>query len=421
MRLRAMSWVVVGWLRPLKMSNVKRLACVAAATATLALACGTHAAGLFLPAQAATQRGLSATTDMRERPVRIAREELSAVLDDIESAGTGRLLLNVADGARLDVVLERTAPTKWGYSLSGRVAGGAGGYVTLVVHEESVAGSIWTPDFEYELIYLGDGTHALRNVTNAPPLKCDGAPLSELPAAAIPARGGTDNVVVDILVLWTPLGAQRSFNEYGGGQPRMLAGIDALVARTNHALERSGAFVTLNLVGAERVDYVELGTSTDLRRLTDPDDGYIDNIPVRRDALGADLVYLLRGLGGGQARGAFMVGEGDPFLFSHEVGHTFGIAHNRLDQTIGFAGYKHGFTTEACQVTIMSYVTECGRKSTRIPFYASPWRYSLGDGRALGVTRFSRVRGGRGPADAVLTLNRNRHRVASYRPSRKAE
>lgn len=397
---------------------LKRLIRAALGAACLALPSGVHAAGLFLPVApagvAVEPQGTSVAMAGQQR-VRIARHELSAVRHDVENDGAARLLLNVTDGVHLEVVVDGTAPTKWGYSLSGRVAGGAG-VVTLVVHEESVAGSIWTPDFEYELIYLGDGVHALRDVTSAPPLKCDSAPSSEFPAAATLARGGTDNSVVDILVVWTPLGAQRSFNEYGGGEPRMLAGIDALIAKTNHAFERSGVFITLNLVGAERVDYMERSPGIDLGRLADPDDGYMDGVPSRRDALGADLVYLLAGYWAGAAGSAFMVGDSTPRIFAHEVGHTFGVRHNRLDQRMGFDGYRHGFTTETCQVTIMSYVTECASVSS-LPFYASPWRFGPG-GLALGVTRFSHVRGGRGPADAVLTLNRNRHRVSNYRPSR---
>ena len=70
----------------------------------------------------------------------------------------------------------------------------------------------------------------------------------------------------------------------------------------------------------------------------------------------------------------------------------------------------------------MSYWTTCNGRMVRLgghslPFYASPWRYNPHGGRALGVTRFDKERGVRGPADAVLTINRNRHRVANFRPA----
>ena len=205
-----------------------------------------------------------------------------------------------------------------------------------------------------------------------------------------------------------------------------MSQIDMLISYTNDALERSGALVSLNLVGAEKVDYLETNALTDLVRLYDPNDGHMDRVHDRRDALGADLVFLL-GPDYRQGRallgGAFATGYGNLVLFAHEVGHNFGVSHERYQD--GVAGYSHGFTTEGCVRTIMSYGVECfdpGRfSSPSYALYASPWRYSILDGRALGVTRFAKERGVRGAADAVLTLNRNRHWVANFRPSRGGE
>ncbi len=411
----------------------------------LGLAGGIHAAGLFLPVAPAgaaadvapgarsvpARQGASTVPDAWERRVRIARHELTTAHADVETTGAGRLLLNVRDGARLDVVVERTAPTRWGYSLSGRVVGGGAGFATLVVHDEAVAGSIWTPDSAYELAYLGGGVHALRDVTNAPPAECGGALPSELAAGGRSGpsaqQGGADvaddGSVVDILVVWTP-----AVEEKHGGEPQTLSAIDMAVAYTNDAFERSGAFVSLNLVGAEKVDYLEVtggdNLYTNLNRLADPDDGYMDGIHDRRNALGADLVYLLiaRGRSLAQVLGPFATGTAS--AFAHEVGHNFGILHERHEFTgTSLVGYRHGFTTRDCLISIMSYGIECSghRSRLRIPFYASPWRYSPRGGRALGVSRFSKERGARGPADAVLTLNRNGHRVAIRRPSRNGE
>ena len=402
--------------------------------AALALANGLHGAGLFLPVGAdgdvapavgnlSAGRTALVVRDPWERRVRIARHELTIAHDDLQR-GEGRLLLNVRDGLRLNVVVERAAPTKFGYSLSGRVAGGNVGFVTLVVHEEAVAGTIWTPDSAYELNYLGGGVHALRDVTNTPPAKCVGALSlgSSAADATGPGRtddGGDDGSVVDILVVWTPAAEE----EYGGAEPQVLSRIDMLVAYANDAFERSGAFVSLNLVGAEKVDYLETNRGTDLDRLIAPDDGHMDGVHDRRDALGADLIYLLVDGGAGIAQnpGAFSIGHGWSKTFAHEIGHNFGIDHER-HEFVGSGAvktYQHGFTTGGCSPTIMSYGTTCyGRRFRSVPFYASPWRYDLRDGRALGETRFAKERGALGPADAVLTLNRNRHRVANYRPSR---
>ena len=108
-------------------------------------------------------------------------------------------------------------------------------------------------------------------------------------------------------------------------------------------------------------------------------------------------------------------------VVAHEFGHNFGIRHERRELGAGTEAYYHGVTTDKCQATIMSYGAGCGGgRSIAIPYYGSPWRYGPG-GRLLGVSRLSKERGLRGPADAVLTLNRNRHRVASFQPSRNGE
>ena len=395
------------------------------------MASGLHAAGLFLPVDPAktgpvrlssAQKTASADPNAWERHVRIARHELAAARDDVEIAGAGRLLLNVKDSIRLDMAVERTAPTKWGYSLSGRVAGDSMGFVTLVVHEDAVAGSIWTPEASYEVSYLGSGVHALREVTNARPVECGGALPPESSAADAATQGGTDDgSVVDILVVWTP-----AAREEWGGTPQVLSRIDLLVAWTNDAFERSGVFVALNLVGAEQVDYVEADrVGTDLGRLGNPNDGFMDGVHERRDALGADLVYLLTRDGPGipgiaNLLGPFGVGHGHGSLFAHEIGHNFGLHHERYQSWGG--AYAYGFTAGHCSTTIMSYGVEClGHRRFFPPLYASPWRYDPRSGRALGTTRLSKERGVRGPADATLALNRNRHLVAKFRPSRSSE
>src|SRR4051812_49871410 len=67
-----------------------------------------------------------------------------------------------------------------------------------------------------------------------------------------------------------------------------------LVADTNTAMTNSGVAVTLRLVGMAPVNYTESGNlETDLGRLVNPKDGYMDNVPGLRNTLGADVVVLL--------------------------------------------------------------------------------------------------------------------------------
>ena len=436
--------------RPLKAPPLRCYVHAALAVSVLFLTSGIHAAGLFLPVAPAADVALApksasfrwTTADGSaawERRVRIARHELTTARDDVEFAGEGRLLLNVKDDVRLDVVVERTAPTQWGYSLSGRVAGGGMGFVTLVTHKDVVAGSIWTPSTSYELLPVGGGIHSLRDVTKLPPVECEGMLQSELEATDDAAQGVDEGsmAVVDILVVYTPAAEEkvRSWTDSLDAARTWIESFnDMAIAFTNDAFERSGAFVSLNLVGIERVDY-EPATR---------EEGNIFNTsePIAlRDRLGADLLHATVGCcRGGGALGEFSsyltVGFG-AIAFAHEIGHNFGNGHERHEfydyRSPGPTPYEYGFTTERCNMTIMSYGTECRSGNflptptavvqtgggRYLPFFASPWRYW--EGLPLGVTRFSKERGARGPADAVLSINRNRHRIANFRQRRNGE
>lgn len=396
--------------------------------------CG-HAAGLFLPVArasvpaevapampkaASVRRSTSRVPDAWERRVRVARHELVVARDDVEDTGAGRLLLNVKDGVHLNVVVERTAPTKWGYSLSGRVADGEGGFVTLVVHEEAVAGSIWTPDVEYRILPddpRAGGVHTLRQVSRSRSrVECGGVRTPKLAAdkrQQSVLTGVDGNTVVDVLVVWTP-----AAEHHWRGESLTRFEVDLAVAATNDALDRSGALVRLNLVAAERVDYQEEGIFTDLDRLILQSDGHMDDVHARRDIVGADLVGLFGRFRGDFARGVasdeFVAWADDWSVFAHEVGHIFDVLHERQEPALGPHTYNHGFVdARNCATTIMAYGDRCG---VFVPYFASPTRYDSRDGRPLGASRFGRI-GREGPADAVLTINRSRHRVASFRPS----
>ena len=377
-----------------------------------------------------------------ERLVRIARNELASVRNQVASWGTGRLLLNVDAQLELGVAVERTATTRWGYSLSGRIDDPTVGFVTLVVHDEAVAGAIWTPDASYEIVHLGGGVHAVREVE--PEVRQCGGHVATSRAQPFVwpenTAVGDKNTVVDVLVVWTP---QRE--EDAGGVDAVRAEIELGIAYTNDAFERSGAFVSMNLVGAEPAsDYEEpevedsgnavndwlIRMGTDIDRLANRSDGHMDAVHRRRNALGADLVSLATHRGGGIAhlRGAFSVSGSHPGTVAHEFGHNFGLSHERSQWWSGFSTtyprpYQHGYIALRelrCSWTIMAYGTLCARRqpSDDVPLFSSPALSHPVDGAPLGMSRFSDRRGADGPADAVLHLNRARGTVAGFKPRR---
>ena len=372
----------------------------------------------------------------KERLVRVARAELASVRDAVASRRAARLVLNVDAERELGVAVERTSPTRWGYSLSGRIDDPTVGFVTLVVHDEAVAGAIWTPDASYEIAHVGKGIHAVREVANDVG-RCAGPISSTEPEPVVwPENGpvGDGDTVVDVLVVWTP---QREAET--GSAETVRAEIELGIAYTNDAFERSGAFVSLNLVGAEPLpNYDDSGNGalSDLVKLIDPSDGYIDAVHDRRDALGADLVSLAVHGWGGRAGGAFSVASRDPRTVAHEFGHNFGIWHERSQWSRGGTtqtDYAHGYTTlkdSRCTNTIMAYGEQCmfwrpgrwhrirGLVQLAVPFFSSPAVFSPVDGTRLGTSRLSGGRGADGPADAVLHLNRVRNTIAGFKPRR---
>ena len=400
----------------------------------VALSMWADGAELFLPAAAATGQNGTVAGARKERLVRIARHELASVRDEVASWGAARLLLNVHAELELGVAVERTSPTRWGYSLSGRIDDPTVGFVTLVVHDEAVAGAIWTPDASYEIVHLGGGVHAVREVADNVH-KCGGAvSAAEAPPTVWSEKtpASDEDAVVDVLFVWTPQREEKS-----GGPEAVRAEIELAVAYTNDAFERSGAFVSLNLVGAEPApDYEEPEVEdsfTDIQRLADPSDGHMDAVHRRRDALGADLVSLATHRGGiAVLSGAFSVSGNSPGTVAHEFGHNFGLSHERSQWSSGFSttyprSYKHGYATlrgSRCSRTIMAYGTLCGRAVSQrvpiddIPLFSSPALFHPADGARLGMSRFSDRRGADGPADAVLHLNRARRTIARFKPRR---
>ena len=333
--------------------------------------------------------------------------------------------LNLFENAEFDWVVDRTATTERGYSLSGPLAGVEGGTATLVVNGGMAVGSAWTPNGAYRIRTVGR-TQIIERVEPSLVPACAGV----LPAkrAKRPERGAqTDSATeddgseIDVLVPYTPEARRRA-----GGHRAILAEIDHRVAWTNEAYAMSDVVHRVRLVGAVEVEYDEQERFADMRALDDEDDGRMDDVHALRDSLAADVV-VLRTTSGGVAHRLTHPGRwynsqrlatatfgGNVTTFAHELGHLLGIAHEREDGSNNLPfPYSHGYAVRVPDEGGVSTIMVSWGGD--LPRFSNPrQRYR---GVPLGVPGEERTGSADGPADAARSMNETRREVANYRRS----
>ncbi len=247
---------------------------------------------------------------------------------------------------------------------------------------------------------------------------------------------GSPSDVIDVAVFHT-----AAARDAAGGPDGIAAAIELYVAETNRALEASGARARVALVAREEVDYAETGEyRTDIDRLRDPSDGYLDAVHTVRDRVGADLVHLIvaelnvcgvAALGG--PVGITRHGCGGR-TFAHELGHNLGLHHDRYELSVRqeralslHPGYGYvnqrafgpGADDDSRWLTIMSYWTQCRANDVRCTSllrFSNPRQAWLGD--VLGVRADADSMGWTGPADAAAVIDATAPTVANLRRNR---
>ena len=256
--------------------------------------------------------------------------------------------------------------------------------------------------------------------------------------------------VIDVAVFYTTEAKTAQ-----GGTDQIKTKIDEMVAATNMAYEDGDIDQTINLVAVREVAYTESDDlTTDLARLTDPSDGYMDEAHAIRDRAWADIIMLLRSQSAGGIAGranlmttlstdhapdAFGVSVIDTLAFAHELGHIMGLHHDRYEACQHDTGspacptlvkpYAYGYVNQrAFQSgapssrrwhTIMAYNDQCddaGFSCRWLSRFSNP--NQTHDGNPLGVAGSQDTTAVGGPADAARTLNDTRRTVANFRQGR---
>ena len=345
-----------------------------------------------------------------------------------------RLRLNVAPGLDLPVSIQNaqfwpdSATTTW----TGSVDAALPGSFSLAITDGQLNGYLATGAGR---IFDITGTVNQAEITEVDPasfrLECpsptpppaEAAAESLLPERQLPGPAS----ILDVLVVYSAAARTAA-----GSATAIENQIRETLAFTNQAYANTGLALRINLVGTREVTYTENGScSTALDRITNPNDGVMDDVPALRDQTGADLVsfWVNRGDCGGVAwvmnrndqsfaRNAYSVTitESPTFWrnisFAHELGHNMGSTHDRANSSgQGLFSYSYGYQSTEAQPLfrdIMAY--QCANADCPAqPYFSSPDVLVLG--RPIGLPA-----GNPNSADAAQTFTLSAPTIESFRP-----
>jgi hypothetical protein len=227
---------------------------------------------------------------------------------------------------------------------------------------------------------------------------------------------GTDSVVHDVLVVYTPAATSA------WGQSTLESMIHSAVQAANQAYRNSAVGVTMNLVGLQRISMSESGAGM-LSTLNN----LIQNPTVRslRDQVAADMVVLVSQDADYCGYASLWISNGNADAYSvvnsnclsgqslaHEVGHLQQVDHNRENGGTG-GTYPYGYGYRVCASDgfrdIMSY--QCPSTNVqRILQFSNPNVYY--NGYATGISYEASPSTS---ADSARALNNTATTVANYR------
>jgi uncharacterized repeat protein (TIGR01451 family) len=298
------------------------------------------------------------------------------------------------------VLLERTSGgrlPRGGYSWLGRPLGDESGQAVFVVRGGRVYGSLRRPGSNLRIRPEGAASHRIEELEEAgwgeevPDFEVvwTGEPATDR-SRPTPLGGGSPEMI-DVLVVYTEAALQDV-----GGTEAMEALVDLAEVETNASYASGGVAQRIRIVHAAQVSYIETNdSSTDLSRLRQTSDGFLDGVHALRDTYGADVVSLWLEQTSGCGRGYLMGVVSSSFAssafnvckrscatgnlsFGHELGHNMGLRHDwHVDDTSGSPySYNHGYAYPAGGWrTVMAYNTLCadlGGSCTRLQRFSNP-------------------------------------------------
>lgn len=373
-----------------------------------------------------------------EDPTVIRRLNVVVNLAALKNTQVRSFRIELFDKKMVSIDIDRTTTLgKNGVVWYGSIANEPGSNVVITVNGEVMLANITTAAQKiYQIRYLEKGIHSLREIDQSKFPK-EGEPLKPVrQPAGLPLADpcSTDPATeIDVMVVYT-----ADARTAAGGTAAMEATVYLAVAEANQAYLNSNITQRLRLVHTEEVSYTESGNiNTDLSRLQNGADGFMDNVPTLRNTFAADVVSLITENGGGYCGlGYFMQTVSSAFSesaycvvarscatgyysFAHELGHNMGADHDCANAgASGSYSFNRGWVNTAPTSpatpwrTIMSY--NGTPSSTRVQYFSNPGiNYPVG-GDPMGAVC---------PADAAHSadnhqvLNNSALTVANFRCS----
>ncbi|MEA2603771.1 MAG: peptidyl-Asp metalloendopeptidase [Acidobacteriota bacterium] len=362
---------------------------------------------------------------IRSRTVQVNFDSLvGAVMAFDGGRKTEALELNLFPDRSFKAVLDHVnQETPVNFSWVGKLEGVENSQVVFVVGGGNLTGSISTSSENYRVKTVG-GTQVVEQIDVAAfPREADPIPVPPKPGAPFADLSGAvdDGSTFDLLVVYTP-----AARDAVGGTSAIQNLITLGVTETNVAYSNSAIIPRLHLVQTVEVNYVETANiSIDLDRLSNPADGFLDEIQILRDKYKTDLVQLVvsKPLGGcgiaflmegdnnsAFSESAFSVSSQDcispNYTFGHELGHNMGCNHAPADPTgTGAFSFSFGFKDPLNRFrTVMAY--DCTPSCPRVLQFSNPAVFYMG------------LPTGTATQNNAQTINNVRKLVANFRSSR---
>lgn len=331
------------------------------------------------------------------------------------------------------------------------------GAINGVYHESLTNTKLFKVNRASNESYISDSEHEshncslvdVQNISNNLPVKAKNSSINDLDEITkLPGNDINEQSTIDLMISYT-----SAAKEWASSEESDFDDIDGVLAQAMNLVQtvfdNSALPITFRLVHTHEVDYDESNAELDANGHNNENilfdfvgdevwhplksgDTAMNEIHELRDQYGADIMALvvedMIGSGGtayagtglyGIERGAFnnnIVKQitDDSYTLVHEIGHNLGIQHSRTQnifpasayggtfpEAVGYQDPQNGFTT------MMGYTQE--DISIILPYFSDP-NLSF-EGAALGVDDAEL------PANAVKTIKRIKHLVASYRPT----